>query len=129
MNYIPKSTGGRIAALVAAFFLYVVIHSALIKGGVISAPVAQAVLGEHPKPGYEASEAGGVTMRNFQRLETGMSYKGAAHILGQQGEEVSSNDIAGIKTIMYQWKAGSMANMNAMFQNDKLISKAQIGLE
>lgn len=67
-------------------------------------------------------------MANYQRLETGMSYAQAVSILGKPGVEMSSNELAGIRTVMYQWEGRAFANMNAMFQNDKLIQKAQFGL-
>ena len=58
-----------------------------------------------------------------------MTYRQAVATLGAEGVEMSSNDIGGSQTVMYQWKVGSMTNKNAMFQNDKLVSKAQFGLE
>ncbi len=59
-----------------------------------------------------------------------MSYAQAVEILGDPGEEMSSNEIAGTKTVMYMWEGRTMgANMNAMFQNDKMIQKAQFGLD
>lgn len=89
-----------------------------------SAPTAAPV----PKA-TAAPETGAVTMANFNKLKTGMSYRQVVAILGSEGEVLSENEIAGTRTVMYQWKAGYLANMNAMFQNDKLISKTQLGLE
>lgn len=72
----------------------------------------------------------GVTMANFSRLKTGMTYAQVVEILGKDGEELSSNEIAGVKTIMYKWDGNGFAvNMNAMFQNDKLMSESQLGLK
>jgi len=70
-------------------------------------------------------------MANYNRIKNGMSYEKVVAILGEQGVEMSSNDIGGYKTVMYMWKAGgfSAGNMNAMFQNGSLIQKAQFGLE
>lgn len=79
-----------------------------------------------PDPGTEG--VAGVTMAGYNRLKPGMSYAAASAILGGDGTELSSNDIGGTHTVMYQWKGGFMANMNAMFQGDKLITKAQFGL-
>lgn len=77
-----------------------------------------------------ASTPEGITMAKYSQLQTGMSYEQVKSILGAAGEEMSSNEIGGTRTVMYQWKAGGFgANMNAMFQNDKLIQKAQAGLE
>lgn len=71
----------------------------------------------------------GVTMSKYLRLEDGMSYAEAVRILGEPGEEISRSDLAGYTTVMYQWKAErGIGNMNAMFQNDKLVTKAQFGL-
>ena len=58
-----------------------------------------------------------------------MSYAKVVKILGRGGGEVSSNAIGGIRTVMYQWTNSGYSNMNAMFQNDKLVMKAQFGLE
>ncbi len=57
-----------------------------------------------------------------------MTYRQVVGILGEEGTVMSENEIGGYKTVMYQWKSGVLANMNATFQNDKLISKAQFGL-
>jgi hypothetical protein len=73
--------------------------------------------------------ASSVTLASFNALKDGMSYSEAATILGGPGTEISRSSIANITTVMYSWQAGyNGANMNAMFQNDKLISKAQLGL-
>jgi len=45
----------------------------------------------------------GVTMANYSRLKTGMTYAQVVKILGKEGTELSSSDIAGIHTVMYQW--------------------------
>lgn len=72
----------------------------------------------------------GVTLANFDRIREGMSYEEVVSILGSSGELISSSDLVGTKTEMYQWQGTSLgANMNAMFQDGRLISKAQFGLE
>lgn len=71
-----------------------------------------------------------VTMATFSQLKNGMRYEDAVKILGAEGEVLSESEIAGTKTVMYQWNGeGFGANMNAMFQNGKLVSKAQFGLK
>jgi hypothetical protein len=80
-------------------------------------------------PSSSASTAG-VTMANYNRIKNGMSYSQVVQILGKEGTELSSNDIAGIQTVMYQWDGDSWGgNMNVMFQNGKVIQKAQFGLK
>jgi len=75
-------------------------------------------------------EGAGVAMESYNKLQTGMTYEQAVSILGEEGKEMSSNDIAGYKNVMYMWKAGgfSVGNMNAMFHNGALLQKAQFEL-
>ena len=85
----------------------------------------------------EASRAvapakGLATKAKFNKIKSKMSYKEVVSIIGEEGDEMSRVEIPGVPvTVMYTWKGqGSvMANMNAMFQDDKLISKAQFCLE
>lgn len=74
--------------------------------------------------------ANGVTLAKFEQLRDGMSYADAVRVLGTPGTEQSRSSIADTTTVMYTWQGvGSFgANMNAMFQDDKLITKAQFGL-
>jgi hypothetical protein len=69
-----------------------------------------------------------VTIAEFNKLQSGMTYQQAVEIIGAAGEEMSRSDIAGYTTVMYAWKNGDGSNMNAMFQNGELINKAQFGL-
>jgi len=70
-----------------------------------------------------------VSLAQYQSLATGMSYSRAVAVLGCQGSELSRSDMAGYKTVMFMWQGNSVAaNMNAMFQNDALVSRAQFGL-
>jgi hypothetical protein len=71
-----------------------------------------------------------ITMDKFERLQDGMSYSEVKAILGQPGEQLSSSSLGGSTTVMYQWRAEEgFGNMNAMFQDDKMISKSQYGLK
>jgi len=87
------------------------------------------------RSGFNPLSANVVTMSEYNQIEYGMSYAQVVEIIGDPGEELSSNQMPGIRgytpsitTVMYMWKNGGGANMNAMFQNDKLVQKAQFGL-
>ncbi|MGM0823019.1 MAG: DUF3862 domain-containing protein [Pseudomonadota bacterium] len=71
-----------------------------------------------------------VTKSEFLLLEMGMSYHQVVNTIGPPDQELSRTEMAGYTTVMYMWrgKGGFGANMNAMFQNGKLISKSQFGL-
>jgi hypothetical protein len=69
-----------------------------------------------------------VTLAQFQELSFGISYKKAVDILGCNGTVLSEVRIGGAYAVMYQWRGGFIANMNAEFENGRLVSKAQFGL-
>lgn len=75
-----------------------------------------------------------ISLEEFNKIETGMSYKEICDIVGGEGTLSSSVDV-GIgeeyKTEIYQWTgSGSIgANANVTLQGGKVISKAQIGLK
>ena len=75
------------------------------------------------------------TRMMYDTIAVGMTYDEVTRILGYTGEEMSSNRIEGvpgitpsIDTKMYQWVNSDGTNMNAIFQNNKLVQKAQWGL-
>lgn len=72
-----------------------------------------------------------ITISEFNRIETGMSYEEVAEIIGSSGQLSSKVDMAGIVTEIYMWNGyGSIgANANVTFQNGKVIGKAQAGLK
>ena len=76
-----------------------------------------------------------VTKAQYDRIEDGMSYTQVARIIGSYGEEMARNRLEGIpgvmpsvSTVSYSWQNVYGSNMNAMFQNDRLVMKAQFGL-
>lgn len=70
-----------------------------------------------------------VTAAAFQQIQSGMRYEQVRAIIGAPGEEMSRMELAGTTTVMYSWANTDGSNMNAMFQNGALISKAQFGLK
>lgn len=77
-----------------------------------------------------AQSVDGINAAEFMSLRLGMTYTEAVEIIGAEGQLLSENNIGGVYTAMYVWmgEAGNGANANAMFQNGKLIQKAQFGL-
>lgn len=75
-----------------------------------------------------------ISLAEFNKIETGMTYKEVCDIVGGEGTLGSSVDV-GIgkeyKTEIYQWTGDGVvgANANVTFQGGKVISKAQIGLK
>ncbi|EMI19026.1 hypothetical protein RMSM_04049 [Rhodopirellula maiorica SM1] len=69
-----------------------------------------------------------LTKVTWANVREGMTYNEVIAIIGPPSEELSSSEIGGIRTVMYKWDGVFLANANAMFQNGKLITKAQYGL-
>lgn len=69
-----------------------------------------------------------VTSKEYAQIKDGMSYKQVVAIIGAEGKEMSRSTFMNITTVMYSWENNDLSNMNAMFQNNKLVSKAHFGL-
>lgn len=70
------------------------------------------------------------SLASFERLQMGMSYERAIEVLGGPGREMSRSEIMGTTSVMYAWDGERLgANMVAMFQNGRLISKSQVLLK
>ena len=71
-----------------------------------------------------------VTFNNFEQLYDGMSYDSAVGTLGCSGREESRSEDSGDTTVLYQWDGAGRngASAAATFENDKLVSKEQYGL-
>lgn len=69
-----------------------------------------------------------VTLAEYERIREGMSYDEVTAVIGASGTELSRSDLAGYTTVMYSWSNPGGSNMNAMFQNGRLVNKAQFGL-
>jgi hypothetical protein len=80
-----------------------------------------------PDPSQDAAT---IDLGEYLALTDGISYERATQIVGNGGIEASRSAIGGTVTVMIQWDGigGFGANANAMFQDGKLISKAQYGL-
>ena len=69
-----------------------------------------------------------ITKSMYDRIKNGMSYSQVVSIVGQKGKELSRSEMEGISTVIYMWQNDDGSNMNVMFQNGKVIQKAQFGL-
>ncbi|HXG73164.1 MAG TPA: hypothetical protein VNJ04_21440 [Gemmatimonadaceae bacterium] len=112
----PAKKGGRPAAFWALSVLLGLVAVLFVIGLVREGPAA--MLGVEPL----------VTAAEYGSLQDGMSYEEAVRIIGTAGTEASRSNVVGITTLLYSWQNPDGSNMNAMFQNDKLVTKAQYGL-
>lgn len=79
------------------------------------------------------TNAGKMTKAKFDEIQNGMTYEEVTKIIGGEGEVLSESGQKGqqFHTIMYQYEGvGNLgANSNLMFQEGKLVNKAQFGLK
>ncbi|WP_336883818.1 DUF3862 domain-containing protein [Priestia koreensis] len=93
---------------------------------------------ETPKPATLAKKEtpkadGAINKEKFDQLKDGMSYEQVVALVGDEGTLMSETGQKGtsLYTAMYEFPAdGSFgANVSLMFQGDKLMNKAQFGLQ
>lgn len=73
-------------------------------------------------------EVSKVNYDNFLKVKMSDDYNNVTSLLGE-GSELSSSEVAGIKTVIYSWNGSGFSNMNVTIQNGKVIGKAQVGLK
>ena len=56
-----------------------------------------------------------------------MSHIEVLNVLGTSGEQLSKSNTAGIVATMYKWSNVDRSTLSAIFQNGRLVSKAQAG--
>jgi hypothetical protein len=69
-----------------------------------------------------------VNMSHYGSVQTGMTYRHVVEIMCNYGTELSSSELGGINTSLYGWKNSDGSNMSVMFQNGRVVMKAQAGL-
>lgn len=130
-----------IVGIIAVVFLLVALVIAIAYFGIIGlsgeeskgvtpsveAPVTPDV--ETPTP--ETPEpSGGVTLANFKRVETGMTYAEVTEIFGRPGDLSMETELAGTKMEIYSWRAKmGFGNVTISFTDGRVASKAQFGLK
>lgn len=87
-------------------------------------PSTEAPVTEAPQP------SGGVTLANFNKIQTGMKYEEVASIFGDPGELTAQSEFGGFKSEIYSWDAEKgFGSASVTFMNGEVQSKAQFGLE
>lgn len=71
--------------------------------------------------------ANNTTYENFLKIKMGSKYDDVIAILGE-GEETSSSEVSGVRTVIYSWNGPGIGNMNVTVQNGVVVGKAQAGL-
>jgi hypothetical protein len=71
-----------------------------------------------------------VSLAQYNKLETGMTYPKIVAALGCDGSEGSVTEMSGFKTVIYKWVSiDPYSYISLMLQNGKLISRTQTGLK
>lgn len=77
-----------------------------------------------------------VSKAEYDQISTGMSYKQVVAIIGAEGTELARSGMQGVPGVMpnmtfttYAWQNADGSNMNAVFVNGEVTTKAQFGLQ
>jgi len=70
----------------------------------------------------------GITLDRYKQVQTGMPIAKVETIVGE-GQETSRSEAGGSLAVNYRWQNADGSKMNAMFQGNKLVTKAQSGLK
>lgn len=71
-----------------------------------------------------------ITLDEFNKIQSGMSYNQVKEIVGCEGTVVSESEYMGTKMTIYSWYGkDGISNANVNIQNDKLLNKTQVGLK
>lgn len=77
----------------------------------------------------ETSPKNYITLEEFEKIETGMSYNDIVDIVGCEPKVLSESEIMGIKSTMYMYYGKDhISNANITVQDGKVKSKSQLGL-
>ena len=68
-------------------------------------------------------------MEQFRQLKAKMPKSEVERILGGPGTEVSSSSGGGMTFSVYKWEGEDYKTVIVSFQDDKVISKSQVGLK
>jgi hypothetical protein len=82
-----------------------------------------------PSSSSSSTPSAKITLSQYNQVKDGMSYSQVAAILGAQGKPVSDSKFGSVKTEAYSWDGGNFASVSIIFQNNKVVSKSQFGLE
>ena len=83
-----------------------------------------------PSTQVQEKEISGLTEEKYNSIEQGMSYDEVVDIIGEEGTNAAESEYAGIKTVVYEWNAADgWGNASITFQDDKVINKAQFGVD
>ena len=69
-----------------------------------------------------------VTLDEFSQIREGMTYEEVVAIIGEPGTEHARERRARITKSLYSWSNRDASRMIALFENDSLTLKVQVGL-
>ena len=77
----------------------------------------------------DSSGGSGLTMDNYEKIKSGMSYDEVTEILGSKGAETRSSSVGDSEYKSYKWEGEKYLRVYVNFKDDKMTSKSQTGLK
>lgn len=120
----PKKKHGCLGAILGVIIFFGIIGAVFFGAMGENAAIQKSVSGVSDDSEY-------ITMEEYNKIDTGMSYEEVQEIVGSAGEISSQVETNGIKIIMVTWYGNGIAgsNANVTFTNNEVTAKAQVGLQ
>lgn len=93
-----------------------------------SAPSSGASTSAAQQDSASSVASGTIDAKKFKQIKEGMTYKQVVKIIGSEGEQQSTSSYGGITASSYQWTSDDWGTAVVMFENKKVVSKAQYGV-
>lgn len=97
--------------------------------GAVSVVFVNDKVASKAQAGVDTSDSA-VTLKQYKKVKTGMTYKKVVKIFGSEGTENASSSAAGSTGKVYTWSGEATGStVSITFVDNKVQSKAQVGLE
>lgn len=118
------SKGNGCLITVALFVIGISVFVLIANGGF-------ADLGQEVSTGIDKYNENHITMKEYNEIQTGMTYEQVKKIVGSPGEVSSQVESNGYKVVIVTWYGNDYtgSNANVTFTNDEVTGKAQVGLK
>lgn len=98
-------------------------------GGIMAPSDGQTAPGSTETTTEQPRQKGGLTMENYLRLQSGMSYDEVVEILGGTGTEKARSGDSTYEIVIYEWTSTfGFGLVSSTFENGSLTGKSQMGL-
>jgi len=86
-------------------------------------------VGTPPPTTNKAVKPGAVSKQQYDRIKVGMTQSDVEGIMGSRGKDIFNSEGGGISFLLLQWSDENFNTILVNFENNKVSSKSQVGLD